>query len=263
MNFVTETLPEGIDEKMKISIITITLNSSMTIEDTIRSVFQQRYSNYEHIIIDGQSTDDTLDKIKNMKTKHIRIYSDIDSGIYDAFNKGLAYATGDVVGFLNSDDTFADSEVLSNIALQFEKCNCDALYGDLIYLSKARNNKVLRYWKSGHVTPKSIRRGWMPPHPTFYFKTDLYNKYGGFNTHFQISGDYEHMLRYLLKYKISVSYIPKVLVKMKLGGKSNGSIKNLILKTNEDFLIMSSYGINPFYGVFMKIGSKLKQYLQR
>jgi glycosyltransferase len=245
---------------MKISIITATFNSSETIMDTVNSVSKQNYTDYEHIIVDGRSSDDTILKIKESNKQNIKIYSETDEGIYDAFNKGILHASGDVVGFLNSDDMYIDNNVLYDIAEVFLNTGCDASYGDLVYTRWNNVNKIVRYWKSGEFSYEKIQKGWMPPHPTFYMKKDKYEEHGIFNTDYCISADYENMLRNLTRPEIKVSYIPRVLIKMRSGGKSNQGIYNIILKTMEDFSILKVHNNNPLKAIINKNFSKLKQF---
>lgn len=219
---------------MRISIITAVLNKKNTIKYTIESVLGQRYKDIEHIIIDGGSTDGTLDII-NRYAGRVRIMSEYDSGIYDALNKGIVLSSGHIIGFLHSDDTYAHSNVLQLVADTVEKYNVDSCYGDLIYVGKNNANKIIRYWKSSAYRPGKFKDGWMPPHPTFFVKKGVYDAHGLFNTTLKIAADYELMLRFLEKNKISTSYIPQVLVHMRCGGISNYSLGDMMLKSIEDF----------------------------
>jgi len=228
---------------MKVSIITAVYNGVETIEGCIKSVVGQNYPDIEHIIIDGGSTDGTLDVIKKYGDSIAKVISEPDSGIYDAMNKGIKLATGDVIGFLNSDDFYASNEVLEKVADVFRKYDVDSCYGDLVYVDKNITTKVIRYWKSGEYKMDLFRYGWMPPHPTFFARKMIYDKFGCFNTNFKIASDYELMLRFLERYKISVMYIPEVLVKMRLGGKSNRSIKNIFFQSLEDYRAWTINGL--------------------
>ena len=204
---------------MKISIITATWNSEETIEDTLRSLNTQDYPNIEHIIVDGGSTDATLDFVRRHGDRVDLIISEKDNGIYDALNKGIDAATGDVIGFLHSDDLYANQKVLSRIAHEFSNDATDATYGDLDYVLQANINKIVRSWVSGGFDRSKMKNGWMPPHPTFYMRREHYVDLGGFNLKYIISADYDSMLRYLWKNKLNPSYIPEVLIKMRLGGE--------------------------------------------
>lgn len=202
---------------MKVSIITVTLNNQDTIKSTIESVINQTYSNIEYIIIDGGSADATIDVIKKYEGKIAKWISEKDDGIYDALNKGLRFATGDIVGFLHSDDIYDNNNIISLIVNAFKNNNNEIVYGDLVYVYKEDANKIIRYWRAGEYKYERISKGWMPPHPTFFARKELYDKYGCFNSNFKIAADYELMLRFLWLHKITPYYIPTVLVKMRVG----------------------------------------------
>lgn len=245
---------------MKVSIITATYNSAETLADTLRSLEAQTYSNIEYIIIDGASKDSTLDVIKEYSTKVTRIISEPDKGIYDALNKGIAIATGDIVGFLHSDDLLAYPDAVADIVAQFKSTHCQAVYGDLEYVSKTDTSKVIRLWKSGNYAKRKLQLGWMPPHPTFYMKRDLYGKYGSFDLNFRIAADYDSLLRYLWCNDVSLSYIPKVMTKMRVGGASNRSLSNIIKKTGEDIRAINKNGLFWPTVVLFKNLSKIPQF---
>ena len=214
---------------MKISIITVVWNNQETIKDAIESVLNQTYKNIEYIIIDGASTDSTIEIIKSYGDKINIFVSEKDNGIYDAMNKGITLATGDVVGILNSDDIYMNNTSIQNIISKFEKEKADCVYGDLYYVSKNNINKIQRYWKLSNFKEGSFKKGWHPAHPSFFVRKNIYEKYGVFDLNIKISADFELMLRFLERYKISSSYLNKVIVKMRIGGESNRSIKNIIL----------------------------------
>ena len=245
---------------MKISIITVTYNSAETLEDSINSLNSQDYSDIEYIIIDGASTDSTLRIIEKYKHRVSTLISEKDNGIYDALNKGIALATGDIVGFLHSDDLFADDGVLSQIAAEFSKNTIDAVYGDLNYVSRFDTTKIIRRWVSSTLKRNKFRNGWMPPHPTFYMKREHYLLLGGFDLKYSISADYESMVRYLWKNNLCATYIPKVFINMRVGGKSNRSLANIWKKTKEDINVMIEYGVNPIRGILFKNLSKISQF---
>ncbi len=203
---------------MKISIITATYNSGAHIEDCLRSVAQQTHVDIEHIIIDGASTDNTLEIVR--KFPHVSvIVSEKDGGIYDAMNKGIGLAKGDVIGILNSDDLFADTAVLNRVVEACGEPSVDACYGDLLYVDREDIHKAVRFWQAGDFFPKKLRRGWIPPHPTFFVKKEQYAKWGKFNTDFRIAADYELILRFLTR-GLRAVYIPHTLVRMREGGYS-------------------------------------------
>ena len=228
---------------MKISVITITYNSEKTLRDTIESVLSQSYSDIEYVIVDGNSKDSTCDIIRSYEGRISTFVSEKDEGLYDALNKGIRLATGDVVGFLHSDDIFASTETIKMIAEAFIKFNVDSVYGDLVYVAQNDTDKIIRFWRSGKFTRARALTGWMPPHPTFYVKREVYETYGGFNTSFRISADYESILRFLVRFRISTFYIPLVLIRMRFGGESNKSIRNVIRKSVEDFRAMQMNGL--------------------
>ena len=248
---------------MKVSIITASYNSAATVLQTLASVAQQDFPDIEHIIIDGLSTDNTLEIVSGYP--HVaRLLCAKDDGIYDAMNKGIEAATGDVIGILNSDDLYVDGKVISKIASIFEKTEVDICYADLQYVHQDDISKVIRTWKSGHFTPRSFYWGWMPPHPTFFVRRQVYEKVGLFNTKLKSAADYELMLRILVKYKLTACYIPEVLVKMRSGGMSNSSLFNRIKGNKEDRLAWKFNGLQPyFFTLYVKPLRKISQFLIR
>lgn len=249
---------------MKVSIITICYNSERTIEDTIHSVISQDYPNIEYIIIDGKSTDGTLKVIEKFKENVAVLISEEDNGLYDAINKGIKNATGDVVGLIHADDVLASSSVISKIAKTFTTNDCQALYGDLQYVDKSNLSKIVRNWVAGEYKKDLFLRGWMPPHPTFYAKRELFDQFGFYNDGFSSAADYELMLRFIHKYEISLAYIQEVLVKMRVGGKSNVSIKNRIKANMEDRMAWKINKIRPnLWTLWMKPLSKIHQFFSK
>ena len=248
---------------MKISIITVVYNNKETIKDAIESVLSQTYKNIEYIIIDGGSNDGTIDIIRSYGNKIDVFISEPDNGLYDAMNKGIKLSTGDVIGILNSDDFYVNKFVIEKAANKFKETNCDSLYGDLVYVDYNNTNKVIRYWKSRPFENNLFQKGWHPPHPTFFVKKEIYDKYGLFDLNFKIAADYEIMLRFLEKYKISSIYIPEVLVKMRIGGKSNKSLKNILLANIESYNAWkkNNLSISPF-NIMLKPISKITQYFK-
>jgi len=244
-------------------VITAVFNGAKTIQDCIKSVSGQIYPNIEHIIIDGGSTDGTLEVIKRYTEKRVNIVSEPDKGIYDALNKGIRQASGEVIGLLYSDDFYAHDRVIEKVADIFMKYNIDSCYGDLQYVDKNNPDKVIRYWKSSQYRHGKFKYGWMPPHSTFFVKKEIYNKYGYFNTNFKIAADYELMLRFLEKHKISTYYTPEVFIKMRIGGTSNRNIKNLIIKSNEDYRAWKVNNLNGgFYTILLKNLCKIPQFFK-
>lgn len=246
---------------MKVSIITITYNSEKSIADAINSVLTQTYPDIEYIIVDGQSKDNTMEIVKSYGKRITKYISEPDKGIYDALNKGIRLAEGDIIGFLHSDDLFAGSDVIEDVVALFKQKQSDSIYGDLQYVYKTDTSRVFRNWKAGVFSMKKLRMGWMPPHPTFYIKRQVYEQFGLFDISFKISADYESMLRFLGKQKISTAYLPRVMVKMRVGGASNRSLKNIIQKSREDLRAMK---VNNFGNLFTLAGKnlgKLNQFL--
>jgi len=245
---------------VKISIITSVYNNKDTIEDAIKSVLNQTYKNIEYIVIDGASTDGTIDIVKKYQDKISKFISEPDNGIYDGLNKGIKLATGDVIAFLHSDDIYASNDIIEYIVNNFD--DNDAIYGDLVYTSKLDTTKVLRYWKSKNFNKSLLKKGWMPAHPTFFVKKEIYDKYGCFDTSFKIAADYDFMLR-VLKNNIKVKYLPKILYKMRIGGESNKSLKNIINKTKEDLKALKKNEIGGFHTLIYKNLSKIKQFIKK
>lgn len=248
---------------MKISVITAVRNGAETLRDCIESVRNQTYP-AEHIVIDGASTDGTLDIITDYRSSISKVVSEPDNGIYDALNKGIRLASGDIIGLLHGDDFYAHDKVLGAVVDVFEKQNVDSCYGDLLYVDKNDKNKVIRYWKASEYRHGKFKYGWMPPHPTFFVKREIYEKYGLFNTNFRIAADYELMLRFLEKHIISTYYIPEVFIKMRLGGASNKSLKNLFIKSSEDYKAWKVNNLNGgLFTIFLKNFTKIPQFFMR
>ena len=244
---------------MKLSIVTVCLNSAATIEDTIRSVLCQGYGDIEYIIVDGISTDGTLDIISSYKNKISTIISEPDRGLYDAMNKGVLLATGDVIGCLNADDVFAGNDVLSSIIEVFETKNTDAVYGDIVYVDSDDTSKVKRYWKPGEYKSGAFYKGWVPPHPAFFCRKEVYATYGHFRDDMRIAADFELMLRFIEKHKIKVSYLPETIVKMRVGGRAN--VLGGIIKGNLE--IVRSFGVNGLHlSPFFFLNKPLMKILQ-
>jgi len=250
--------------KLKLSIITAVHNSKETIEDCLKSVASQNYADVEHIIIDGGSKYGTKDVIQSvLGGQNCIIVNEPDEGIYDALNKGIKLATGDVIGLLHSDDVYFDENVLAKVANLFDEKEVDSVYGDLIYVDEKDTSKVFRYWKAGEFNENKLRKGWMPPHSAFFVRKNIYDLYGLYDTTFKISSDYDLILRFLGKHKISTAYLPEVLVKMRWGGKSNKSLRNIIQKSYEDYKVLKKNNFtNALSILFMKNISKLPQLIK-
>jgi glycosyltransferase involved in cell wall biosynthesis len=246
---------------LKISIITVTYNSASTLEQTIQSVIGQTYPSIEYIVVDGGSTDDTIKITGKYRSGISKFVSEKDKGLYDALNKGIDLATGDVIAILHSDDFYIDNAVIEKYVKVFEDEGCDAVYSDLYYVDKNKTDKTIRKWKSGTYKKNAFLYGWMPPHPTFFVKKEIYLKYGKFNLDFKSAADYELMLRFIHKHKIRLSYLPEFTVKMRMGGKSNVTVQNRINANLEDRKAWEVNGLKPkFYTLYLKPLRKILQF---
>ncbi|WP_219223184.1 glycosyltransferase family 2 protein [Pedobacter antarcticus] len=249
---------------MKVTIITVVFNNINTIQHAIQSVISQTYKNIEYIIIDGGSTDGTLEKINEYKDQISQLISEPDKGIYDAMNKGVNRATGDIVAILNSDDFYTNEFVIEKVVKKFSESDCDGVYGDLDYVDNVELDRITRHWKSGHYKDGAFLYGWMPPHPSFFVKNDTYRKYGIFNLSLKSAADYELMLRFIHKNKIEICYLPEVLVKMRIGGASNSSLKNRLAANREDRRAWKLNGLTPyFFTITLKPLRKIFQFILR
>lgn len=245
----------------KISIITPVLNNLGTLRDCIGSVQEQTIA-AQHIFIDGVSTDGSLELIKELAPKDSIIVSEPDRSEYDAMNKGLALADGDIVGVLNADDFYAHDKVLEKVLSIFLDPEVGACYGDLVYVDQSDTSNVKRYWKAKSYRKERFYSGWMPPHPTFFLRRELLAKYSYYRLDFSSAADYEFMLRYLLKYQVKAKYIPEVLVKMRIGGKSNLSLKQRLIANRFDRKAWEVNGLKPSpWTLILKPLSKIGQYL--
>ncbi len=246
---------------MKVTIITATFNSAKTLALNLNSVARQSYKNIEHIIIDNCSNDGTLE-LANSYAHIFRIISEKDKGIYDAMNKGIANATGDIIGILNSDDYLASENTIANIVSEFKSTNAQATYGNLIYVDNKHPEKIKRVWISGGYDPKLFYSGWMLPHPTFYVKREVYQQYGVYNDSFKYAADYEMILRLLLKHKINIAPMREVIVYMLAGGAGNKDLGTRIKVNLEDRRAWQTVGLTPkWYTLHFKPLRKLWQYM--
>lgn len=244
-----------------VSIITACYNSAATLADCLDSVNRQHYRDIEHIIVDGASKDDTLAIAKSYP--HIgKLISEPDKGIYDAMNKGIQLASGDIIGILNSDDMYTDANVISDIVSCFEQSEIMAVYADLEYVDNRDIGKTVRRWKSGAYSAQKFFYGWMPPHPTFFVRREVYEKFGVFNTSFRSSADYELMLRCLVRYEAEAAYLPRTIVKMRTGGQSNASFRNRWRANREDRRAWNVNGLTPyFFTIPLKPIRKIVQFI--
>jgi len=247
----------------KVSIITATYNSAATVAETLQSVRDQDYPLIEHLVIDGLSKDKTLEIVKQFPHVSLAI-SEKDEGIYDAMNKGIRAATGDIIGILNSDDIYADNEVISRVAEVFQDPSVQACYADLQYMDARDSSRITRSWKSGSYRPGSFYWGWMPPHPTFFVRKSVYDQVGLYITKFRSAADYEMMLRIMEKHKMKAAYIPQVTVKMRTGGISNASLGNRIRANRNDREAWRINGLKPyFFTLYLKPLRKISQFLKK
>lgn len=248
---------------MKLSIITAVYDREATVAQAIASVVAQSHGEVEHLIIDGGSTDGTLEVVQRLARPEMLVISEPDCGIYDALNKGIRAASGEVVGLMHSDDFFAHDRVLESVAIAFERTGADAVYGDLDYVAAADTSRVIRHWRSGEFTPQRLSRGWMPPHPTLFVRRAAMLRLGLYDTDYRISADYEAILRWFGKGGLSTAYVPEVLVKMRVGGESNRSFGRIILKSREDYRALRSTGVGGLRALAWKNMSKLPQFLTK
>jgi len=246
----------------KISIITVCFNSEATIGQTIRSANDQSYSNIEHIFIDGASHDRSLEVIDRESRIPKIVISEPDNGIYDALNKGLSVATGDIVGFLHADDFYADSQVLEKVAAGFSDSSISGVYGDLQYVSKKNADTVVRSWTARDFSPARLKRGWMPPHPTLYVRKSCYEYIGGFDTRYRIAADYFSILQLFSDPAFHTVYIPEVLVKMRIGGMSNRSLNNIMQKSGEDYDALRRSEVGGWITLALKNLRKIGQFFR-
>lgn len=250
---------------MKVSIITATYNSAATIAGCMDSVLEQTHPNIEYIIMDGGSEDETLALIAQRGKGHPQLIfkSEPDHGIYDALNKGIARATGDVIGFVHSDDFLADSEVIAQIVKTFEQEAADGVYGNLHYVAFDNTDKIVRNWISQPYREKLLKKGWMPAHPTLFLKKDIYDTYGLFNMSYQIAADYDFILRIFQQKDLNFAFLDETIIKMRVGGTSNGSLKNILQKTKEDLQALKENNIGGFGTVLLKNITKIKQFIPK
>jgi glycosyltransferase involved in cell wall biosynthesis len=250
---------------MKITVITVCRNSVATIKDTLESVASQSYKNIEHIVVDGGSIDATVAVIREWKKHPVHLISEPDKGIYDAMNKGIRLATGDVIGILNSDDIYYDSHILENVSVVMHDASVDACYADLIYVDKNNPEKIIRYWKSCSFKKGLFSRGWMPPHPTFFTRRLIYEKYGNFDLTYSFAADVELLARLLERFEVKSVYVPKIFVKMRFGGTSNKSVFNIIKQNIYIYRACrkNNIPISPVIFFFTKITSRIRQYCSK
>jgi len=246
----------------RVSIITVSYNSSSTIRETIESVLAQDYPSIQYIIVDGDSNDGTQEIVKSYGDRIAMFKSERDNGLYDAMNKGIDMATGDVIAILNSDDLYADNQVISRVVSVFDRGNVDVVYGDLVYFDTAKPDRAIRYYRGGTFSLRRVRYGLMPPHPTFFIGKSVYEKYGKFDLQFKLSADFDLILRFLGVHKVPFTYMPEVLVRMRTGGKSTSSLRHTIQMKREDLISCRKNGLKTnLLKFYMKYPIKIKDIL--
>jgi len=243
-----------------VSIITVVYNAQGTIRASIESVLSQRYAKTEYVIVDGASNDGTMSIVNEYRHRIAKIISEPDKGIYDAMNKGIEIASGDVIGILNADDIYENRDIISMIVREFESTKCDVVYGDLRIYRTIDPKRPWRKWKSGKMTRSKIARGWHPPHPATFVKKEVYRKYGSYDISFKIAADYEFMIRVLYCHELLPAYIPQYLVRMRAGGISSSGIKGTKKRIMEDYVVIRLYGLN-WLTLAMKVARKIPQML--
>ena len=249
---------------MKVSLITVAWNNASVIETCLQSVANQSYGDIEYIVIDGNSSDGTQDKVKEYSHIVSHFISEPDMGSYDAMNKGVQLASGDVIGLINSDDMLAGDGVIGRVVDEFQKKDCDSIFGDVVYVEEEDLDKVVRYFPGKGFRPEKMKQGFMPPHPSFNVKRELYEKYGLYDTSFDICADFELMVRLFIKEGISYSYIPQTLVKMRTGGASTSGIKSNIKINQEMLRSLRLYVISSNYPLlYSRYLSKVFQLISR
>lgn len=248
---------------VSLSVITATYNCASTIEDCLSSIAEQTYRNIEHVVIDGASSDGTLEILKRQRAAMSHFVSEPDGGIYPALNKGLALASGDVVGFLHADDRYASPDVLARVAAAFDDPDVVAVYGDLVYVHRDAPDRVLRFWRAGPYSTSRLRWGWMPPHPTLYLRRSAYEQWGTFDVGLDIAADYDFMLRVLPGLVGRVVYLPHILVRMRAGGVSNRSLSHVLRKSRQDYDAIARNTTGGLSVLFAKNIRKIPQFWQR
>lgn len=248
----------------RISLITVCYNSAATIVDTLSSVAMQSYKDLEHIIVDGGSTDGTVEIIKNWVKHPVYLISEPDEGIYDAMNKGIDRACGDLIGLINADDFYINEHVIEDVASAFNSSPIKGLYADLVFVRPGNLDKIVRYCSGADFTPAKFAYGWMPPHPTVFLKRECYLEYGLFKTDYRIAADFELLARYMVKHRIHFHYLPEVIIKMRTGGKSTRSLKSNVILNDEILRACTEIGIpTNMFKIYSKYFRKSLQLFAR
>ena len=243
------------------SIITVVLNRVTTICDALDSLYAQNFTDFEHVIQDAGSSDGTAELLDAVADPRKLLISERDNGIYDGLNRALARSTGEIIGLLHSDDFFANDTVLGDVARRFELSGSDAVYGDLDYVAAANPQRTVRHWRAGEFEPRLLARGWMPPHPALFLRRSVFERWGNYDTTYQIAADYDAILRYFCKSEMTAAYLPKVLVKMRTGGASNHSLGHILQKSREDYRALRVNRVGGIGTLLYKNVRKLPQFL--
>lgn len=246
---------------LKISIVTAVRNRERTIAEALDSVASQDHPDVEHVVQDGASTDGTLEIVRARARTALLAQSEPDRGIYDGINRGIARTTGDVIGLMHSDDVFAHRSVLAWVAEAMSDTEIDGVYGDLDYVAAEDIGRIIRRWRSGEYSPRKLRRGWMPPHPTLYLRRGVFDRMGLYDTSYRIAADYDAMLRYLVRGNLRLAYVPRVFVNMRMGGESNRSVAKIVQKSREDYRAIRTHGVGGVGTLALKNLGKIRQFL--
>lgn len=249
---------------MKLTVVTVCLNARETIAAAVESVHRQTHAEVEHIVVDGASTDGTLEALEPHREGIARLISEPDRGLYFAMNKGIAVATGDYLGFLNSDDIYHDERALERVAVALASVPCDAAHGDLVYVRAADPDRIVRYWRSGPYRPGMFEAGWHPAHPTLFVRTSILKDLGGFDTAYRFHADFHLMVRLFIEQRISSIHVPGILVRMRVGGHTNRSLVNVARGNLESYRIARAYGVarSPWW-VVRKLAFRVGQFFRR
>ncbi|WP_375257996.1 glycosyltransferase family 2 protein [Citreimonas sp.] len=246
---------------LKISVVTAVFNRENTIAEALDSVASQDHPDIEHVVQDGGSTDGTMEIVRARSRPTLLPHSERDGGIYDGINRGIERTTGDVVGLMHSDDLFAHPSVLSWVAEALSDPDVDGVYGDLDYVAAEDTSRIIRRWRSGEYSPRKLRQGWMPPHPTLYLRRGVFDRMGLYDTSYRIAADYDAMLRYLVRGNLRLAYVPRVFVNMRMGGESNRSVAKIVQKSREDYRAIRANGVGGVGTLALKNLGKIRQFL--
>ncbi len=248
----------------KVTVITPSKNSAATIEDTLKSVQLQTYGNIEHIVVDGGSNDGTDRLCSKDRFPRVRFLRSKDRSMYDAINKGLAVSSGEIIAVLNSDDIYADTQVIADVVQAFELSGADGLYGDIVYVKHDDLGKIVRYWRASQGGRRDVQMGWMPPHTAFFIKKSIYDRFGGYDIRYRIASDYEMIVRLVHDEGIKTVYLPRLCTKMRVGGMSNGNLSCMFRKSSEDLMVCRAHGLRyPVVTVALKNVRKIGQFFMR